>query len=188
MQLYLNRTVIHNFHWLTDTIKDSDGIHILDAIEWDSSDADLIVYSDASLNGLGFCIPDQLLGFCASTPDECPHPTIFYFRSLMIMLAILWASGLSPLIHCLLIYSDSLDCVEMFNSLSAQEGYNELLLFSVCILMSTNILLCIFHIPGADNVIADALSHHLLGSTAQLLPGLQIHHFQPPCIALGRTE
>src|SRR5882724_11805291 len=93
MQLYLNRTVIHNFHWLTDTIKDSDGIHILDAIEWDSSDADLIVYSDASLNGLGFCIPDQLLGFCASTPDECPHPTIFYFRSLMIMLAILWASG-----------------------------------------------------------------------------------------------
>src|SRR5882724_1504461 len=93
---------------------------------------------------------------------------IFYFKALAIMSAILWASGLSPPIHHLLIYLDSLNCVEMFNSLSTQDGYKKLLLFSVCILMSINISLHMFHIPGADNIITDALSHHLLGSAAQL--------------------
>jgi len=187
-QVYLNQSIICDFHWLAGTIEESDGIHILEAIEWDRLDVNLIVYSDVSLKGLGFCIPDRLLGFCASTPDECPCPMIFYFEALAIMLAILWASSLSPLTHRLLIYTDSLNCVEMFNSLSAEDSFNELLLFSVCILMSTNILLCVFHIPGVDNVIADALSPHLLGSAAQLLPGLQIHHFQPPHIVLGRVE
>jgi len=63
VQLYLNRSVIHNFHWLADTIEVSSGVHMLDAIEWDASDADLIIYSHASLNGLGFYTPDRYLGF-----------------------------------------------------------------------------------------------------------------------------
>jgi len=73
-QLYLNRSVIHDFHWLADTIEASDGIHMLNTIEWDSSHADLIVYSDTSLNGLGFCVPNRLLGFCASTLNKCLIP------------------------------------------------------------------------------------------------------------------
>jgi len=77
---------------------------------------------------------------------------------------------------------------KMFNSLKEQDSYNELLLFSVCILMSSNISLCVFHIPGMDNSIADTLSQHLPRSEAHLLPVLQIHHFQTPHIALGHME
>jgi len=35
-----------------DTIEASDGVHILDAIEWDSSDDDIGIYLDSSLNSL----------------------------------------------------------------------------------------------------------------------------------------
>jgi len=52
-QLYLNCTVIHHFVWLAEMIESSNGIHMLDAVEWVQTDADLIIYSDASLSGLG---------------------------------------------------------------------------------------------------------------------------------------
>ena len=92
---------------------------MLDAVEWDCSDANLTVYSDASLTGLGFMAPSKLMGFCTSIPNNKPVSTIFYFEALAIVLAILWASGLAPPIQCLLIYTDSLNCVNMFNSLNA---------------------------------------------------------------------
>jgi len=168
-QLHLNRSVICDFHY--------QGFHILNAIEWDSSDADLIIYSDM-FNGLGFAYLIDSWVFVHPTPNDCPCPMIFYFEALMITSAIIWASGLSP-IHCLLVYSDSLNCIEMFNTFSTQDGYNELQDFIVHILMSSNISLHVFHIPSTDNITADALSHHLPGSAAHLLLGLQIHHFQP---------
>ena len=95
-QVFLNRSVIHNFLWLADMIKASEGVHILESIEWDHSDADLIVYSDVSLTGLGFVVPTQRLGFCTSTPSDFPSPTIFYYEALAIASTILWVSGLSP--------------------------------------------------------------------------------------------
>jgi len=42
-KIYLNHTVIQDFTWLADTIVVSDGVHLLDTIEWDKSDADLII-------------------------------------------------------------------------------------------------------------------------------------------------
>jgi len=161
---------------------------MLDAIEWDHSDADIIIYSDASLTGLGFTAPSKLIGFCASVPNDEPVSTIFYFEALAIASAILWASGLTPPIRRLLIYTDSLNCVDMFNTLKAQEGYNAILLFIVRILISSKMSLRVFHVPGADNSIVDALSRHLPMTAASMLPGLQIHHFQPPRVAMGWEE
>src|SRR5882724_1489585 len=135
---------------------------------------------DMSLTGLGFTAPTLKLGFFSSIPAHSPLTTIFYFEAFAIASAILWASGLEPGIHCLLIFTDSLNCVDMFNSLRAQEGYNDILLFIVCILISSKISLHIFHVPGADNCVADALSCHLFNMALMLSPGLNIHHFQPP--------
>ena len=155
-RLYLNWSVIQNFLWLADTIEASEGIHILNSIEWGHLDSNLVIYSDASLTGLGFEIPLHHLGFCTSTPSECLVTTIFYYEALAITSVVLWASGLSPKINHLLVYTNSLNCVNMFNTLSTQEGYNDILLFTVCILISLNISLCVFHIPGHDNTVADA--------------------------------
>src|SRR5882672_4694418 len=52
--VFLNRDVIHHLNWLADMFDLSDSIHVLDAIKWGRSDADLIVYCNALLTGLGF--------------------------------------------------------------------------------------------------------------------------------------
>src|SRR5882724_9691735 len=96
--------------------------------------------------------------------------------------------GFGACIHCLLIFTDLLDCVDMFNSLQEQEGYNDILLFIICILISSKLSLCIFHVPSTDNCITDALSCHLFDTVLSLSPGLKIHHFQPPRNAMGLAE
>ena len=58
----------------------------------------------------------------------------------------------------------------------------------VCILISTSISLQVFHIPGTDNSVTDALSWHLPETAITLSPGLQVNLFQPPCDALGWQE
>jgi len=76
----------------------------------------------------------------------------------------------------------------MFNSLQAQDGYNNILLFTVCILTSMSISLHVFHIPSSDNLVADTLSHHLPSTIMWLSLGLHINLFLPPCNALGWQE
>jgi len=161
---------------------------MLDAIEWDHSDADIIIYSDASLTGLGFTAPSKLIGFCASVPNDEPVSTIFYFEALAIASAILWASGITPPICHLLLYTDSLNCMEIFNSLHMLTGYNNILLLTVHILISMNISLWVFHIPGLDNMVANTLSHHFPNTTSALSPGLHINLFNPPHYVLGWPE
>jgi len=139
--VFLNCDVICHFTWLADTIDSFNSIHILDSIEWGQYDTDLTIYCDVSLTGLGFVIPSRKLGFTSTVPPISKLTMIFYYEALAITSAVLWASGITPSIHCLLIYSDSLNCMEMFNSLHAQDGYNDILLFTVCILISTGISL-----------------------------------------------
>ena len=62
------------------TIKSSDGVHMLDAIEWDATLADLIIYCDASLDGLGFVAPLLKTSFCGSIPTDCHIQTYLLFQ------------------------------------------------------------------------------------------------------------
>ena len=75
--------------------------------------------------------------------------------------------------------------MEMFNSLQSTDGYTELLLFAMRILLNSGSALHVFHIPGTENFIADALSCQLLTTTVSYLPGLQVHLFQPSRGTLG---
>ena len=121
-KIFLNRTVIREFSWLTTTIESSDGVHMLDAIKWDESLTDLTIYCDASLNSIGFVAPALKTCFCGTVPTDCPIQTIFFFESLSVASAILWASGLDPPIRRLLVFTNSLNCVEMFNFIEITNG------------------------------------------------------------------
>ena len=66
--VFLNQDVIHHFNWLADTIEASDGVHLLDVIEWGHSNTNLIIYCDASLPSLGFIVPSHKLGFTSVVP------------------------------------------------------------------------------------------------------------------------
>ena len=130
---------LQHFHWLADTVAFSDGIHLLTAVKWHTHDTDVVVHCDASLTSLGFVITQSRLSFCTSIPLDAPLNTIFFYEALCIVSVILWASELPRQPCHLLIYTDSLNTMEMFNSFCASAGYNELLLFAMCILITMKI-------------------------------------------------
>ena len=72
-----------------------------------------------------------------------------------------------------------------FWHLSALPSYNSILISTVDILLKTNTDLHVIHIPGSQNVAADALSQYHNELATKLVDGLTICTFQPSWDVLG---
>jgi hypothetical protein len=88
----------------------------------------------------------------------------------------------------LLVYTDNSNMVAIFDSLHAKPIYNSLLLLAINVLLGYGVDLQVEHIPGQQNVIADALSHFHNELVKDLVPMAQIFDFEPPQDALGATK
>ncbi|KIJ36428.1 hypothetical protein M422DRAFT_179448, partial [Sphaerobolus stellatus SS14] len=128
------------------------------------------------------------LGFASNIPPNPLVANILFYEMLAVASAVAWAAELSKPPHHLLVYTNSLDTVEMFHSLRAGEGYNELLLFVVELLLSKRISLHMCHVAGINNPMVDAISRGLFDVACQLVPFIHIGLFQPPQDALGVAE
>jgi hypothetical protein len=183
--IYLNQAVVSDLSWLADTIASADGLCLLNAVAWRPAEADLTVYCDASLEGMGFYVPSLNSAFYSPISSRQPLFHIFFFEALCVVSALVFALGMRPAPHRLLIYSDSMNTVDMFHSLKAHDAYNHLLLFAIRLLLPQTTSLRVFHIPGADNAIADAISRGLFHVASSLHPALRICPFKPPQDAMG---
>jgi hypothetical protein len=76
----------------------------------------------------------------------------------------------------------------MFNTLCAQPTHNPLVMTAVNLALDFNINFRVFHLPGEDNIVADALSHFRNDTLATLVPHLRILHFLPPRLTLGEEQ
>ena len=157
---------------------------MLKSVDWDTSDADITAYCDTSLTGLGFWFPDQSIGFWSRIPEDPPKDTIFYFEALSVLSAIIHSTSLCALVKRLVVYSDNLNMVQIFNSLSALPAYNDILKGSVDHLLSdinNPIDLRVIHIAGKLNIVADALSRQYFNTVVDYAPGIVVNTFSPPC-------
>lgn len=184
----MGREVVRDLSWVAGVLEDSDGLVMMDSLEWPLADAEMTIYGDALMMGMGFWCADTGEAFCADLPHESPLRTIYYFEALTAASSLAWAAGLPHPPKRLVIYSDSLNTVDTFSSFKAGEGYNDLVLFAARILILSKISLCVVHIPGVKNVVADALSRGLFRQAQELIPGLQLSVFQPPSEAMGQQE
>ena len=199
----INKEVRVSLAWFVDRLATTEGVSILDAEEWAPQQADLVIYCDASTGskgqgkpGLGFWVPSREVGFYAD--GTVPYPpnlavnketgSIFYLEALSVLSAIFWVERLTNHPRKLLIYTDSMNTVDMFNSMRADPGYNTILMEAVEILLDTGISLRVFHIPGEENIVADALSRGLFDILRAQQPRLNIAHFQPPQLNVGADE
>ncbi|KIJ50802.1 hypothetical protein M422DRAFT_158801 [Sphaerobolus stellatus SS14] len=154
-------------------------------MEWDYIQADLIILCDSSTVGLGFYVPAKYLSFASNIPTNPLIPDILFYETFTVASAVAWAATLPFSLHCLLIYTDLLDSMEMFHSLRAKDSYNELLLLVVQQLMANRILLHVCHVASANNTIADTLSRGFFNLTRQLVPNIHISTFEPLQNVLG---
>jgi len=156
--IYLNKQVLVDLRWVAETMESATGLLLFNATEWLPSEADMVIYCDASLTGLGFYCPYLNIAYYVDIAYFNPTRTIFFYEALCVLYALTWAHDCTYLPHRLLIFTDSMYTVEMFNSLKAHQGYNELLMHAMGLLIPSTISLGIFHITGANNTVADALS------------------------------
>ena len=116
--------------------------------------------------------------------DLC-YGDIFFNEALAVVSAIEWATHLPDKPQRVLIHTDSMNTVDIFHSLAAEPNYVSLLLKAVEIMMDFGIEVQVVHIPGVENVVANALSQLLFQVASAHQPGLSISTFQPPRDELG---
>ncbi|KIJ32474.1 hypothetical protein M422DRAFT_184433, partial [Sphaerobolus stellatus SS14] len=186
--IYLNKAVMRNLRWFAEQVRTNHGLLFFVDKEWDFSQADSIILCDASTVDLEFYVPAKSLGFASGIPSNPLISNILFYEALTVASAIAWAAALTSPPRRLLVYTDSLDTVEMFHSLRAKDGYNELLLFAVELLMQKRISLQVCHIASSNNTVADTISRGLFSLAHQLVPSIRIGTFEPPRLALGEDD
>jgi len=185
--IWVSVSLCRELSWFADRVEGSDGVHIMTSHRWGRNDAEYNLFCDACPIGLAFWFPAADFGFQHALSPDVPSPGIFFHESLAVVSALSWFIHNVPLRRrmWIAIYSDNLNTVDMFNTLRAQPLYNPLLITAVDLLLDHGVDLRVFHIPGQDNIVADALSRFRFDTVALYAPSLRIFKFQPPRLKLG---
>jgi hypothetical protein len=193
--IFVNNAVRDDLSWTMDHMSRSSGVHIVRSLTWEPGDADITIFCDACLSGMGFWYPKTNTAFFSVTPvDLMPSGTpaidrILPYEFLCVVTALRHASFNAGPDSKIVIYTDSLNTVDIFSTLRAKPLYNTLLRYAIDILIDCNLYLRVLHVPGSANTVADHLSR---GSYRQAIAyagchprSLQINAFAPPPVRLG---
>jgi hypothetical protein len=132
------------------------------------------------MTGLGFWYPAHRQGFYSPVLTGTARDIIFYFEALSVAGVIndLHTSAIDT--SKIIIHTDSMNTVNIFNSLRCLPEFNPLLKYCVDIFLNKKFDVRILHILGTRNVVADAILCRDFDKAQQLVPGLTITAFQPP--------
>jgi hypothetical protein len=179
-RIYINNAIRNDLMWAVNHIESSNGVQLFESYHWDPPSADFVIYCDACPEGLGFWYPISKDGYYAPTPVNIPSNAIFYYEALCVLSAIMNVQSKAPRNSKILIYTDNTNSVDIFRSLRCLPDYNPLLKSAVDILIANNFSLRVLHVPGEDNIVADALSRVQFSVALSYEPGLKLFDFNPP--------
>lgn len=129
--IYLNKGTSHDLLWIADMFERNEGVHLLTSKVWRPEDADIVIYCDACLSGLGFWTPTLSPGYAFAT-NRPPAPrqvedNMFWYEAITVLAALEWAVAKSPSFHRVAIFTDNLNTVQMFDSFRSREPYLNIL-------------------------------------------------------------
>jgi hypothetical protein len=180
--VFINAEVRRDLGWLVETIPEAIGVRFTDEGRWRDDEADLIMWTDASLRmALSYVFAGNGFVYQLREPPVGSSVDIFFLELVAILAAVNHAASMPKPPHRLLIWSDSLDAVGAFNSLRVSQSMHNgpLLGVASCVLRS-GIDLRIRHIAGKENVRADLLSRLLFGDFERRFPSYRVRTFEPP--------
>ena len=186
----INNAIRADLTWAAKHLESDTGIRLIHHIHWDTSSADIIIYCDACLEGMGFWLPDKCVGYYSPVPNSTTEEHIFYFKALCVLSAIHHATDVLqiPPSAKVLIYTDNDNTVAIFNTLRCLPHYNPILIDAADISIISGIHLRVLHIPGELNYVADAISRKNFLLARQYVPDITISSFSPPQLPLGATK
>ncbi|KIL63008.1 hypothetical protein M378DRAFT_80362 [Amanita muscaria Koide BX008] len=175
----VNNTIRFELNWFSYHAARSNGIRVMESVAWRPADAHHVFFCDASLDALGCYLPAVNSGFFAVAPDYAPAGNIFFREALCVCWAIHIAHH-KRLSGNIVIFTDNENTVALFNRLySPIPVYNPILMSAVDILLSGTFRIQVHAVPGAENVIADALSRSHFLFIAKHYPELTILRDEP---------
>ena len=118
-------------------------------------------------------------GYFADTPDT----PIYQAESISVLTALHW--GLIRGWRKLLIYTDSMNTVDLYASHRPTPELRPILRIWSLLLLKYKASVRVLHIAGTQNVVADALSRGLLDTAIHNCPKLRIHGIAPLFDARG---
>jgi hypothetical protein len=138
-----------------------------------------IVYCDACMTGLAFWFLAWQQGFYSQVILNLASKIIFYFEALAVAEALdnLCTSAIKS--SKIIVYSDNMNTVNIFNSLHCLSSFNPLLCFCVDIFLEKEFNVCIVHISDVQNTVVDVISHQEFERAAKSVLELYISSFQP---------
>lgn len=187
--IMINKTITEELTWLRDIIPRAVGIRFVDSLRWKDEEADLVMWTDATLrDGLAFVFAGHGFFYNIVEPRNLSLSTnssisvdIFFLEQIGILSALYHAAGMLHPPRRLLIWSDSLDAVSVFSSLSPSNAmHNAPLRAAAEIIIATGIDLRVQHITGIENVRADLLSRLMFSDYQRKFPSDKLHSFDPP--------
>jgi hypothetical protein len=178
--LHINNAIRNDLTWAINHLKSSSGVHILKSLSWPPAVADFVIYCDACPEGMGYWYPISKDGYYAPTPVNVPSNVIFYFETLSVLSALVHVQTKAPKGSKILIYTDNTNTVDIFRSLRCLPPYNHLLKTAVDVIIQNDFSLRDLHIPGEQNIVADALSRVQFSIALRHEPFLKMIPFNPP--------
>src|ERR1700722_18339721 len=179
--VFINSEVRSDLSWFSAVIPSAIGIYFVDTGDWEDSTADMVFWTDASLNGaLSFVFAGNGFYYSIARPASGPVVEILFLELTAILSALHHAVSLESPPQKVLLWSDSLDAVEMLNSLRAKESHHNAVLLAIAsVILRSGIDLRACHIPGKKNIRADMLSRLLLDDFSAQFPSYRVHRFEP---------
>jgi hypothetical protein len=178
----INAAVVTDLTWLRSVIPSSIGIRFTDSGMWSDHEADMVMWTDASLrNALAFVYSNKGFLYPIQPPPAGSKVDIFFLELLAIASAVHHAGSLTCPPRHILIWTDSLDSVAVLNSLHTAESlHNAPLLVISDIILRTGMDLRVRFIEGKKNIRADMLSRLLVDEYHSNFPADCVERFTPP--------
>ena len=125
--LWVNNTVKADLRWEERVFKAFQGTYLLKSVAWEPHEADTTIFCDACPSGLRYWFERRSVGFYSPAPMNLPTDTIFYLEALCVLSALTHAVITKDPYSKILIYTDSHNTVDIFNTLRAAPLYNAIL-------------------------------------------------------------
>ena len=132
-KFFLNATVQSDLRWLADTIPKAIGVRFLDEGLWPDLEADVTLWTDANLrDGLAFSYSNNGFVYQQKPHDDSATVVDIFFLELVAILSVVHhLASLPTPPRCILVFTDSLDSVAVFNSLAASQTLHNGVLLAV---------------------------------------------------------
>lgn len=169
----VNKIMKEDLAWLARCFETMDGLRLLEAESWRPDEAEQTFICDACPNGFGFWDPQSLMAYYGQYRNK----SIYEAEATCVLAA---AAMARSNVKRLLIYTDSMNSVDLYASHRPTEGTRPIIRAWTLLQLARSTTPRVLHLPGIKNTIADALSRGLLDAARNFERRLKIHAINPP--------